>query len=177
MLAPRLPATANVISQMDSRTIPDITHPENFHLGNYPHWLYPTKISHGDVIKWKHFPRYWQFVGGIHRGPVNSPHTGQWRGALMFSLISTRINGWVSNGEARDLRRHRPHYDVIVMSTTNSILTSMYCMCHCTADTAMNSITWLINQSAPSKCNLGVNEIISLYRITRSEKRYIIWLW
>ena len=31
---------------------------------------------HDDVIKWKHFPRYWPFVGGIHRSPVNSPHKG-----------------------------------------------------------------------------------------------------
>ena len=42
---------------------------------------------HDDVIKWKHFPRYWPFVRGIHRSPVNSPHKGQWRGTLMFSLI------------------------------------------------------------------------------------------
>ena len=27
------------------------------------------------------------FVRWIHRPPVNSPHKGQWRGALMFSLI------------------------------------------------------------------------------------------
>ena len=40
-----------------------------------------------DVIKWKSFPRYWPFVRGIHRLPVNSPHKGQWRGALMFTLI------------------------------------------------------------------------------------------
>ena len=40
-----------------------------------------------DAIRWKHFPRYWPFVWGIHRSPVNSPHRGQWRGALMFSLI------------------------------------------------------------------------------------------
>ena len=40
-----------------------------------------------DVIEWKHFPRYWPFVRRIHRSPVNSPHKGQWRGALMFSLI------------------------------------------------------------------------------------------
>ena len=46
---------------------------------------------------------------------VNSPHKGQWRGALMLSLIWTRINGWVNNPEAGDLRRHRAHYDVIVM--------------------------------------------------------------
>ena len=63
--------------------------------------------NHDDVIKWKHFPRYWLFVGGIHRWPVNSPHKGQWRGALMFSLICARIKDWVNNREAGDLRRHR----------------------------------------------------------------------
>ena len=42
--------------------------------------------THDDVIKWKHFPRYWLFVRGFHRSPVNSPHKGQWRGALMFSF-------------------------------------------------------------------------------------------
>ena len=73
------------------------------------------KHKHDDVIKWKHFPRYWPFVRGIHRSPVNSPHKGQWRGALMFTLICARINGWVNNCEAGDLRRNRAHYDVIVM--------------------------------------------------------------
>ena len=73
-------------------------------------------FNHDDVIKWKHFPRNWPFVRGIHRSPVNSPHKGQWHGALIFSLISTRINGWVNNGEAGDLRRHRAHYEVIVMT-------------------------------------------------------------
>ena len=54
----------------------------------------------------KHFPRYWPFV----RSPVNSPHKGQWRGALMFPLMPcARINGWVNNREAGDLRRHRAH--------------------------------------------------------------------
>ena len=45
----------------------------------------------------------------------NSPHKGQWCGALMFSLICVWINGWVNNREAGDLRRHRAHYDVSVM--------------------------------------------------------------
>ena len=70
---------------------------------------------HDDVIKWKQFLRYLPFERGIHRSPVNSPHKGQWRGALMFSLICAWTNGWVNNGEAGDLRRHRAHYDVIVM--------------------------------------------------------------
>ena len=68
-----------------------------------------------DVIKWKHFPRYWPFVRGIHRSPVNSPHKGQWRGALMFSVICAWINAWINNREAGDLRHHRAHYDVMVM--------------------------------------------------------------
>ena len=72
---------------------------------------------HDDVTKWKYFPRYWPIVRGIHRWPVNSPHKGQWRGALVFPLICTRINGWVNNGEAGDFIRHRPHYDVIVMES------------------------------------------------------------
>ena len=70
---------------------------------------------HDDVIKWKHFPRYWPFVRGIHWSPVNSSHKGQRRGALMFSLICAWINGWVNNREAGDLRRQLAHYDVIVM--------------------------------------------------------------
>ena len=74
-----------------------------------------TICSHDDVIKWKHFPRYWPFVRGIYRSPVNSPHKGQWRGPLMFSLICAWINGWVNNREAGYMRRHRAHYDVTVM--------------------------------------------------------------
>ena len=70
---------------------------------------------HGDVIKWKHFPRNWPFVQRIHRSPVNSPHKGQWRGALIFSLICVWINDWVNNREAGDLRHYRAHYDVIAM--------------------------------------------------------------
>ena len=74
---------------------------------------------------WRHqmetFPRYWPFVWGFHRSPVNSHHKGQWRGALMFSLICAWINGWVNNGEAGDLRRHRTHYDVTVMKTWDSV--------------------------------------------------------
>ena len=30
------------------------------------------QLAHDDVIKWKHFLRYWPFVRGIHRSPVNS---------------------------------------------------------------------------------------------------------
>ena len=102
---------------------------EKANFENYPvtNWGYPWLLcsqtllvihalgSHDDVMKWKYFPRYWPFVRGIHRSPVNSPHKGQWRGALIFSLICVWINGWVNNREAGDLRRYRAHYDVSVI--------------------------------------------------------------
>ena len=75
---------------------------------------------HDDVIKWKHFPRYWPFVRGIHRSPVNSPHKGKWRGTSMFSLTCAWINGWVNIHEAVYLSRHRAHYDVTVMCTCHN---------------------------------------------------------
>ena len=81
--------------------------------------FHPDEID----IKWKHFPRYWPFVRGIHRSPVNSPHKGQWRGALMFSLICTWIDGCVNNHEAGNLRCHRGHYDVNVMESKRRSLT------------------------------------------------------
>ena len=100
-----------------------------YSMGFCAHWRYPNQQhinmavslpTHDDVIKWKHFPRYWPFVRGIHRSPVNSLHKGQWRGALMFSLICVWINGWVNNREAGDLRRFRANYDVTIM--TNHVL-------------------------------------------------------
>ena len=69
---------------------------------------------------WRHQMETFSALLAICAGnsPVNSPHKGQWRWALMFSLICTRINGWVNNGEAGDLIRHRAHYDVTVMFRT-----------------------------------------------------------
>ena len=77
--------------------------------------IVPLGTIHDDVIKWKHFPRDWPFVRGIHRSPMKSPHKGKRRGALMFSLICVWINDWVNNREAGDLRRYCANYDVIVM--------------------------------------------------------------
>ena len=48
------------------------------------------------------------------------PHKDQWRGALMFCLICVRINGWVNNWEAGDLRCHRAHYGITVMVNKHS---------------------------------------------------------
>ena len=76
-----------------------------------------TLPFHDAFIKWKYFPRYWTFVWGIHQSPVNSPHKDERIGALMLYLICAWTNGWVNNRNACDLRRHRTHYDVTVMSS------------------------------------------------------------
>ena len=56
-------------------------------------------------------------VRGIHRSLVNSPHKGQWYGALMFSLICAWTNGRVNIRVADDLRRNRAHHDVTLMTS------------------------------------------------------------
>ena len=64
---------------------------------------------HDDVIRGKNFPRFWPFVRGIHRSPVNSPHKGQWRGALIFSLIcgfGKQSWGWSFQMPPGSLWRH-----------------------------------------------------------------------
>ena len=79
--------------------------------------------SQGGSPWWRHqmktFSALLALCAGNSPVPVNSPHKGQLRGALMFSLMCVWINGWVNNREAGDLRRHRGHYDVNVMNAWN----------------------------------------------------------
>ena len=68
---------------------------------------------------WRHQMETFSALLALYAGsssvPVNSPHKGQWHGALMFSLIWVWINNSVNNWEAGDLIRHGGHYDVNVM--------------------------------------------------------------
>ena len=86
------------------------------------------KVStHDGVINtwWRHqmkkMPHYCPFMRGIHRSPVKSPHKGQWRGTLMFSLTCAWTKGWVNTRDAGDLKRHRTHYYVPVMSVMQTV--------------------------------------------------------
>ena len=71
-----------------------------------------------DVIKWKHFQRYWSFVRGIHRPQVSSHHNGQWRRTFIFSLMCW-IKCWVNNRDAGDLICHGTHFDDHCNELTN----------------------------------------------------------
>ena len=79
-------------------------------------WNHYTDVvsTHDDVTKWKHFPRYWPVLSGIHRSPVDSPHKASDAEPWYF-IWSAWTNGWANNRDAGDLRRHRAHHDVTVM--------------------------------------------------------------
>ena len=86
----------------------------------------PVKTAlHDDVIIWKHFPHNWPFVWRIHRWPVNSLHKGQWLGALEFSFICARINGWVNRGVGWGLG------GLVIWDAITLIMTSLWCILLC----------------------------------------------
>ena len=110
----------------------------SFVSGNNSWSSFDVHACHDVVIKWKHFQHYWPFARGIIRSPVNSPHKGQWRRALIFSLICSWISSWVNNREAGNLRRHRAHYDVIMCSIQDLLAVQASgqscCICGWTTD-------------------------------------------
>ena len=108
---------------------------------------------HNDVIKWKHFLGYRPFVRGIHRWPVNSPHKGQWCGALMFSLICTWINGCINNREPGDLRHRCTHYDIIVILSShvnNSVCIQRDLLHWVTDPHHQENLTAIFNSQSPN---------------------------
>ena len=121
--------------------------------------------SHEDGTKWKHFPRYWSFVRGIHRPAVNSPHKGQWRGASMFSLISAWISGWINNREAGDLRRHRAHYDVTVMHI-HVIISCPQAGVGSVSRGGVNSVSWRSPGCSWCACHFGASKSASFSRVS-----------
>ena len=142
-----------------------------------------TMCHQDDDIKWNHFPRYWPFVRGIHRSPVtfvrgihrspvNSPHKGQWRGALMFPLICAWTNAWVNNREAGDLRRHRAHYDVIIMIFC---LFALYLY-----DKFVDDIGWKLRTQKTQQIEIR-DYIFAIYHIYNISKKYwdyyVITIW
>ena len=94
---------------------------------------------------WRHqmetFSALLALCAGNSPVPVNYPHKGQWRGALVFSLIYAWIDDWVNNREACDLRRQRDHYDVTVMDMGCRLLWLEYDFCSTFAVAALYQ-TW-----------------------------------
>ena len=98
-----------------------------------------------------------------HQSPVDSPHRGQWGGALMFSSICAwtiacisyrlfcsrqgwpyRTNGWAIIRGASDLRGHHTTYDVTVMTTL--------IVCHIYPRTTRSAISFATNTAWEIAC-------------------------
>ena len=88
---------------------PILQHPPRFF-----HWHRGTatqvQTQHMVTSSNKNIFRVTGFLCGNSPAPLNSPHKGQWRGTLMFSLIFAWTNGWVNNRDVGDLKRHCAHY-------------------------------------------------------------------
>ena len=117
------PSVSEVIPKNMHTISRDLTITETQQITNSVTLHYPRDVLYkGCIYKiwWRHqmesFSALLALCAGNSPGPVNSPHKGQWRGALMFSLIYTWINDWVNNREAGDFLCHRGHYNVNVMN-------------------------------------------------------------
>ena len=73
----------------------------------------------------------------------------------MFSLICVWINSWVNNREAGDLRRHRGHYDVIVMSTKVVSHERHSALYHRQLDRLFDNLFNIISKRQPKLCFTG----------------------
>ena len=95
-------------------------------VSNFP----PRSLCHDDVIKWKQFPRYWPFVRGIHRSPVNSPHTPVTRSfGVFFDLrlnkrLSEQSWGWWFETPSHSLLRHCKVYICLPFATDSTHIPS-----------------------------------------------------
>ena len=76
-------------------------------------WINVWYVVHDDVIKWKHFPRYWPFVRGIYRSPLISPHNRPVARSfdVFFDLrlnkqLNKQSRGWWFETLSRSLWRH-----------------------------------------------------------------------
>ena len=86
----------------------------------FQNWFGSTRhIFNGTYSWWHHKMETLSALLAICAGnsPVTGefPHKGQWREALMLSLMCAWVLNWVNNGKAGGLKRHRVHYDVTVM--------------------------------------------------------------
>ena len=114
-----------------------------------------NSVCHDNVIKWTHLPRYWPFVRGIHRSPVDSTHRGQWRGALMFSLICARTRCFLWFAPEQKVQETIEtaviYYDVTVVVWpiyVNSLRAELYAARLCFYQTRL---AWSMNQGSNKK--------------------------
>ena len=118
---------------------------------------------------WRHqmetFSALLAFCEGNHRSPMDPPHRGQCRGALMFSLICAWTNGWANNRDAGDLRRNRAHYYVTVNVMKKAAKTSANTVSEpseCPTLLPPDYKTWWFHSRSIGNCLTCLTTVLSL---------------
>ena len=121
---------------------------------------------------WRHHMETFSVLLAICAGnsPVPMNSKGQWRGALMFSLICARMNGWVNNGEAGDLRLHWVHYDLIVMWY---VICSIEIALHNSYREHGQHVVWLMDILVYSSDKRGSSSTRKLYQFDYHQTRQL----
>ena len=78
-------------------------------------WVKVMTSSNGNIFRVTD-PLYWEFTGQRWIPLTKASDPELW----CFLWSTPWINGWVNNREAGYLRRHRAHYDVIVIKSTGT---------------------------------------------------------
>ena len=132
-------------------------------------YLY-NRLQHNDVIKWKHFPRYWHCAGIIYWSSVNSPHEGQWRRALTFFFdlrqkkrLSKQSWGWW-------FETHHAQFDVTIMNGI-PLLHILYCICPIST-TIHLSTQWITK----SKWDWPPSKSYYPAMASKLNKEYMLWI-
>ena len=82
-----------------------------------------TKLDHFMIsYQMDTFPRYWTFVRGIHRPPVDFPHKRPVTRSFNFFSDPRLIKRLSKQSRRIDLRRHRVYYDVTATLTYLGLL-------------------------------------------------------
>ena len=93
-----------------------------------------------NVVKWKHFPRYWPFVRGSHRWISLTKASD----AELWYFFDLRLNKPLSKHSTRDvgdLKCHRAHHDVTIIWQTASQIPTNDCWFYSSFRTGKNTIT------------------------------------
>ena len=106
---------------------------------------------------------------GEFTGPGEFPTQRPVTRSLMFSLICVWINGWVNNRETGDLRRHRGHYDVIVMKGGRCFSVSSN-LSRLDNSPKRIGMRWLLKPSQ------GCDDILQLVRLDRIPQRICLYI-
>ena len=144
-------------------------------------WWFPFpttilfKAGHDDVIKWKHFPRYWPFVRGIHRSPVTRSFD------VFFDLrlhkrLSKQSRDWWFETLSRPLWRHRnvcthPSDDPTIHVISCCLYTNTTIVCaNAIQENNINYKNWsrskfLKHTSRWDHTHVNIQEIIKPWRI------------